>query len=266
MKTLTNIQVRGIFKKTNLNKIQLIIKNISTTYERGVKSTSKPTRLKFFFNARYKQNNGLKMCSNNLETISIYHEKQVRELCALHALNNLFQDKNAFLKCELDSICYNLSPEHWINPHKSMLGLGNYDVNVIISALQSRGCGMVWFDKRKDPSCLNLNNIIGLILNIPSDYKLSFLTILKRRHWIALKKLNGQFYNLDSKLTQPLLIGIQELECQDKEIFIVITADVEKSGSWLKEKSDYNNKIIDSTNRDAEEVLISDIQLLSEEG
>lgn len=78
-----------------------------------------------------------------------YHEKQVRELCALHALNNLFQDKDAFSKIELDSICHNLSPENWINPHKSILGLGNYDVNVIMSALQSRGYDMVWFDKRK---------------------------------------------------------------------------------------------------------------------
>lgn len=79
----------------------------------------------------------------------IYHEKQVRELCALHALNNLFQEKNAFLKSDLDSICYGLSPENWINPHKSILGLGNYDVNVIMSALQARGYDMVWFDKRK---------------------------------------------------------------------------------------------------------------------
>lgn len=79
----------------------------------------------------------------------VYHEKQVRELCALHALNNLFQEKGAFSKNELDSICYNLSPENWINPHKSVLGLGNYDVNVIMRALQIRNYEMIWFDKRK---------------------------------------------------------------------------------------------------------------------
>ena len=35
---------------------------------------------------------------------SIYHEKQVKELCALHTLNNLFQEK-LFTKAQLDDIC-----------------------------------------------------------------------------------------------------------------------------------------------------------------
>ncbi|CAH1121630.1 unnamed protein product [Ceutorhynchus assimilis] len=205
----------------------------------------------------------------------IYHEKQVRELCALHALNNLFQSKDAFTKGELDCICHNLSPENWINPHKSMLGLGNYDVNVIMSALQSRGYAMIWFDKRKDPSCLNLGNIAGFILNIPTDYKFSFITLpLKRRHWISLRRFNGLYYNLDSKLDVPLLIGTEEallnfvrteLDSKDKELFVVMINDVEKSQSWLKEKSNYDNKIVDSVNRDAEEVLISDINLITTE-
>ena len=44
---------------------------------------------------------------------------------------------------------FSLSPESWINPHKSVFGLGNYDVNVIMAALQSRDLSTVWFDKRK---------------------------------------------------------------------------------------------------------------------
>jgi josephin len=36
-----------------------------------------------------------------------------------------------------------------INPHKSLLGLGNYDVNVIMASLQIKGFQAVWFDKRK---------------------------------------------------------------------------------------------------------------------
>lgn len=86
---------------------------------------------------------------NAMNPNDIYHEKQVRELCALHALNNLFQSKDAFTKMELDYICHSLSPDNWINPHKSMLGLGNYDINVIMKALQSRGYETIWFDKRK---------------------------------------------------------------------------------------------------------------------
>jgi len=42
-----------------------------------------------------------------------------------------------------------LSPDTWINPHRSMLGIGNYDINVIMVALQSHGYETVWFDKRK---------------------------------------------------------------------------------------------------------------------
>ena len=159
---------------------------------------------------------------------------KVKELCALHALNNLFQERG-FSKQELDQICYSLSPDVWINPHKSLLGLGNYDINVIMAALQKRGCEAVWFDKRKsvvvlkhnkactvffkwvflkifyvnrDPNCLRLDNIDGFILNVPTEYKLGFVLLpLKRRHWIALKKIDGAFYNLDSKLDSPQLIG-----------------------------------------------------------
>ncbi|XP_050305138.1 josephin-like protein [Anthonomus grandis grandis] len=199
----------------------------------------------------------------------VYHEKQVRQLCAVHALNNLFQDKNAFSKYDLDNICNNLSPEYWINPHRSVLGLGNYDINVIMSALQSRGYEMIWFDKRKDPSCLNLQNITGFILNVPSDYKLGFVTIpLKRRHWIAVKLLHGVYYNLDSKLDFPIPIGTNEellsfirneLDSQDKELFIVVSSNVEKAQSWLKENSNYTNKLVDSTSRDAEEITLNDI-------
>ncbi|ENN71334.1 josephin-like protein [Dendroctonus ponderosae] len=199
----------------------------------------------------------------------VYHEKQVRELCALHALNNLFQEKGAFSKSELDSICYNLSPENWINPHKSVLGLGNYDVNVIMRALQIRNYEMIWFDKRKDPSSIQLENVTGFILNVPTDYKFSFITIpLKRRHWIAVKLLNGLYYNLDSKLEHPVAIGNEEdllnflrteLDSQDKELFVITTSDSAKLSSWLKQQSDYNNKIVDSSNRDAEEVLLCNI-------
>lgn len=35
---------------------------------------------------------------------AIYHEKQRRELCALHALNNVFQDGTAFSKDTLQEI------------------------------------------------------------------------------------------------------------------------------------------------------------------
>ena len=80
--------------------------------------------------------------------MAIYHERQRQMLCAVHALNNLFQDRNAYSKADLDAISYNLSPDSFVNPHKNMLGLGNYDVNVLMVALQLRDYEAVWFDKR----------------------------------------------------------------------------------------------------------------------
>lgn len=80
----------------------------------------------------------------------IYHERQSKQLCALHALNNLFQSSSAFTKQDLDAICKELAPDARIfNPHRSVLGFGCYDVNVIISALAKKGYDVVWFDKRK---------------------------------------------------------------------------------------------------------------------
>ncbi len=36
----------------------------------------------------------------------IYHERQTRQFCGLHALNNLFQDGTTFDKASLDAICH----------------------------------------------------------------------------------------------------------------------------------------------------------------
>ncbi|XP_075969137.1 josephin domain containing [Anticarsia gemmatalis] len=174
---------------------------------------------------------------------TIYHEKQVKELCALHALNNLFQTRGTYSKSELDAICSRLSPNVWINPHRSMLGLGNYDINVIMAALQKKGCEAVWFDKRKDPGCLDLSNICGFILNVPSDYKLGFVMLpLRRRHWITIRQIQGNFYNLDSKLDAPQLIGRssdliaylkEQLDSKEKELFVVVSKEVEEKQQWM---------------------------------
>lgn len=52
---------------------------------------------------------------------------------------NLFLNDYYFLilnsQTDLDNICYSLSPDTWVNPHKSTIGLGNYDVNVVRNVL-----------------------------------------------------------------------------------------------------------------------------------
>ncbi len=104
-----------------------------------------------------------------------------------------------------------LAPGAWINPHKSMLGLGNYDVNVLMAALDSKGYAAEWFDRRRNVSVLQLDNIFGFVLNVPNHIKLGGvlpLPTLGRKHWIAVKFINGTYYNLDSNLSMPVPIGL----------------------------------------------------------
>lgn len=179
---------------------------------------------------------------NNDELNLIYHEKQVKELCALHALNNLFQEKK-YTKAILDELCVELSPQEFLNPHRSILGRGNYNINVIMKAVQLNGYEALWFDKRRPITILNFINVKGFILNVPSDYKLAGILSLpwERKHWIAVTKINDVYFNLDSKLEKPEIIGNQEqliaylenlIKSKDKELFIIIPKECDSDGSW----------------------------------
>ncbi|XP_064641856.1 josephin-1-like [Lineus longissimus] len=176
---------------------------------------------------------------------AIYHEKQSKEMCALHALNNLFQDQNAFTRKHLDEMCFRLSPNNMINPHKSVLGLGNYDVNVIMASLQTKGFQAVWFDKRKNIECLALENIMGFILNIPTEYKWGIFRLpFHRKHWIGIREISGLYYNLDSKLDAPEIIGKiaelqvylkEQIEDKDKELLLVVRTAVDEARTWYRD-------------------------------
>jgi len=113
---------------------------------------------------------------NGYHPDAIYHEHQSLELCLLHALNNLFQGQ-AFAQESLETICKELAPDTWVNPHKSFFGLGNYDVNVLIAALQQKDCTAVWFDRRLDPSALEPSQVIGFILNLPSQVMVGMVKV-----------------------------------------------------------------------------------------
>ncbi|XP_054159150.1 josephin-1-like [Oppia nitens] len=189
----------------------------------------------------------------------IYHEKQCKQMCAKHALNNLLQDVDAFTKSDLDTICQTLSPNtRWLNPHKSSLGLGNYDINVIISALHTKHYETFWFDKRKDPECLVLDNIKGFVLNIPNPiynsckkwttsslFSLPTSLLSSRKHWIAIRAFGHQYYNLDSKLDCPQLIGNESQlinylreknRCNDTEIFVIVSQLIAETEAWIRQQ------------------------------
>jgi len=101
---------------------------------------------------------------SGVSTSVIYHEKQSLQRCGIHALNNLFQGP-VFSTTSFNEICNKLAPDSWINPHKSVLGLGNYDVNVMIAAVESRGYVLKWLDNRK-VSVVNSDSVLGFIVNV----------------------------------------------------------------------------------------------------
>lgn len=89
---------------------------------------------------------------------------------------------------------------------------------------------------------------MGFILNVPSDYKFGFVTLpLRKRHWIAVRAIDGKYYNLDSKLHVPECIGTeqqlfnylrQQLQANNRELFVIIESSANEADSpkrWLKE-------------------------------
>lgn len=75
-------------------------------------------------------------------------------------MQNLFQRPSYVIlhdeRANILSLCFSnsLAPQCVVNPHRSVLGTGNYDVNVIMAALQSRELAAVWWDKRRSVSSL----------------------------------------------------------------------------------------------------------------
>lgn len=144
----------------------------------------------------------------------IYHERQRLQFCLLHSLNNLFQQKDAFTRPRLNEIAEKLvleepNKETWtplsvlFKPHHNAL-TGNYDINVLIAALEDKGKNVVWHDRRKGANSIDLDgpeaDLMGILLNVPVK-KLAGLW--KCRHWVTLRKIDGVWYNLDSDLVAP---------------------------------------------------------------
>ncbi|KAJ0020932.1 hypothetical protein Pint_32581 [Pistacia integerrima] len=156
------------------------------------------------------------MNSENMgsENPKIYHEKQKLQFCLLHSLNNLFQQENAFTRASLNEIAEKLvlddpDKQTWtplsvfFKPHHNAL-TGNYDINVLIAALEGRGKSVVWHDRRNEASSIDLddsgNNLMGIVINIPVT---RYGGLWKSRHWVTLRKIDGVWYNLDSDFKAP---------------------------------------------------------------
>ncbi|XP_074328729.1 josephin-like protein [Apium graveolens] len=146
--------------------------------------------------------------------LQLYHEKQKLQFCLLHSLNNLFQEKNAFTRADLDAIAEKLvlddpTKEKWtpfsliFKPHHNAF-TGNYDINVLIAALEGKGKKVVWHDRRNGAASLDLDGserkLMGIVLNVPES---KYGGLWRSRHWVALRRIKGAWFNLDSDFSVP---------------------------------------------------------------
>lgn len=188
-----------------------------------------------------------------------YHEKQVRQLCALHSLNSLFGGP-VFTKAMLDQIDSWMLQQRLTTPggvdreekksaQKSVFGFGNYDVNVIMLAVQARECEALWWNRKRDVSRLNLDHIVGFIVNMPARPRVLFFPMpFTRRHWFSIRAcltadLQRQYFNFDSKLDAPSRIGndasmfsylSEVIAGKDRELLVIVPHFAAETGSWLR--------------------------------
>ncbi len=158
---------------------------------------------------------------------AIYHERQSLMLCAVHALNNLFCNADAeaanaptaladpiFTKQGLEQIAAGKYEEEQqlglasggvfeFNQNRSAIGLGNYSVVVLETAVRAHGA-YSWdqFDVRQGVEAIPpLDQVVGIVVNKPTS---NLMGAWKSKHWYTIRKCRGHDLNLDSKLAAPV--------------------------------------------------------------
>lgn len=133
----------------------------------------------------------------------LYHETQSWRRCAVHAANNVLQQR-AFTVDDFERIAnalYTSSSSNGSsngygyfrrNPHRSFWRLGDYDANVLIAALNERGYDAVFVDRRSAERAAEQTErdaTVGLLLNIVSNSVWNLFGALgDGRHWLAVAR------------------------------------------------------------------------------
>ncbi|CEO98305.1 unnamed protein product (mitochondrion) [Plasmodiophora brassicae] len=133
----------------------------------------------------------------------VHHERQAKSLCAVHAINSLLQGR-VVTQATLDAICLELNPSTVLNPHRSMLGRGDYDVNVVQVALERNRCSARWVNNGKPmapiiEAGMATAQFVGILVNV----RRWRVPLWESRHWFAIVVDNDTIYNCDSMLAQP---------------------------------------------------------------
>jgi ataxin-3 len=131
----------------------------------------------------------------------IYHEQQESALCGQHCLNNLLQGPYftavdlANIAEELDEQERALGNQESLRSSANVDDSGNFSIQVLRSALQRyNGIDLrVWFQKS------------GSVDIEPSEQK-AFI-VNRSEHWIAIRKIHGKWWNLNSTNALPELVS-----------------------------------------------------------
>ena len=139
----------------------------------------------------------------------VYHETQRRMWCALHTLNALLQEP-AYDAAALTEIALSIGGKLEL-AHRWPL-MGNWDINVMMLALQQRGLEVQWWDRRRSidelRSLAEDADCVGLICNEPGAW---LLGLIPSQHWFTIRRVRGEWYDLDSKLQRPAKLGTDAL-------------------------------------------------------
>jgi josephin len=157
----------------------------------------------------------------------------------MFSMSLLSQEKEFFTRAELDGISESLAltdpnKDKWTplsliwKPHHNAL-TGNYDVNVLIAALEASKKKVVWHDHRKGASSIDLDAeaLVGLMINVSVK---RFRGLWSGRHWVAIRSVDGVWFNLDSDLSsakqfqgkEQLIAFLDSVLSQGGELMIVL--------------------------------------------
>lgn len=163
----------------------------------------------------------------------IHHERQSRLLCGLHALNCLLQREFGphFTKADLDLLCDELDPPRCchVNRHRHWAGMGDYDVNVLLYALSSRGLESAWWDARLPASRLRErltagdSSIVGLLVN---GAGFSSANLGGANHWYALRRIGASWWDLNSLHRAPRRFADVGEMCNDLQALLDMSGNV----------------------------------------
>ena len=144
-------------------------------------------------------------------------------------------------KFSFDAICNQLTPDVWINPHRSLLGVGNYDINVLITALQTHAYNTHWHDRRRPVASIRLPRLSALLINTTSH---RLLGLYSTQHWYAVRPFAGgsEWWNLNSQLRAPERLEDVVAHCEavmkDERTQVLLVASHEWEREALYETTD----------------------------